>query len=1702
LPERVYSVSLTANNRGYNAALDQSAAKTIQFGRTVERAGDQASHGFSRSSVSAALMSGSLQRVAETATGFFAGQVFIQGAQKIARGLGSIAIAGSDLNEQLSATGATFGPAAAAVVNSANQMGKTFGTNKVTFLEAANGLGGITKAAGLTAPAAAQMSTQFVKLAADLSSFKNVSFDEALQSIRSGLVGEAEPLRRFGVLLSEDAVKQEALSLGLSNGTGQLNEQQKVMARASLITKQLSDAHGDLERTSGGLANRLRAIQGGLSNFAADVGLKAQPAILDLLDFLGRLGSEGIDAFQQLQVALTPFGQGLAETFQNLGPIISSIGQAVGPVASAFAQLAGGPIIGALNVLAQALGGISGFLAENAVIVKALAAVYIASLLPALAQTVAGLGNMALSLGALGFEAVATRVSTVAAAFSTVGPTVAAAGEQLTLFGAEAAGTATQLALFEAESAGAVTSTSRFGAGLSALGGALSGLAIPAAVFGFIQLQQHAAAAKRKNDELTQSIIAQARANKDLSSDTGLSHYIRDLNEAIALQRQRVEEENKHERGGGGLLNRIEAGVRNRIADPSRIFESGSRTTEADRLKTLQKELDNTGGKYRSFISQVALVERATGASSDEVLKAASVLGIDFTKATADSVTQTIAFIKAEHEKAAASEATAAQLKAEKDAQDALSNATASTFQGISSRGFDELVASKRETGGAKGKTAADREIQLEQARLGVKDATHSLADAEEKLSDARAALASGADISEKELKLEHARIGSERSALNLASAEKKLADLRAGPKATELTSGEISVTQAQLGSERAAKSVADAQKKLNEERAKDPSRAVADAEMSLAQAQLGTQRAAISVARAQEHLNQLRNADPTRPVVDAEIKLSQAMFGTERAAISVYRAQQRLEDLRRVSVTRVLAEAELKLSDAMIGTERAALRVADAQEQLFLAQDHGTPRDLTEANLNLREALNSQQQAAFSAEDAQNGLNDARNNNHALDIAEAELSLNEALLAQQQAALGLTDAQNGLNSARTANTALDLQEAELALQEAMLGQQSAAFGLTDAQAGLNTARQVDSAAGIQEAEFALREALLGQVSAQNELITSQERLNELRAGAKPEDIAAAELDVRDARAAQKDATNSLTTAEDELTRARSPQSEAIRAVEDAERALETAKLSVKQASNDLTNAETEEQGGHSKTSTSLAELGISYDEIVAKLRENIAHHQEFASNLQHIADEQFPEFAQKLGAMGEKGEAIAASLKDKGSADIRTMFELMLQDESFSTAEFARVMDAKFGESASYVATHMDEMSRNLAQTLGITVEQAKTLLADWLKGVQGAVDDFISKNVYKPGVDIATAGGQGTPTVGGGKIGNAAGNLYESHVAQMGAGDVIRVWNEPETQGEAYIPFANDWRRPRAQAIWTETGKRIGMFAGGGMNLPNDPDFSNYYWWLQQTGNQSVGKTKASIAEMSAAFLAAQESTRAAAAVPSAVTGGGSSDVPEDVSRNAPLASSGGRGTQGEFAGPAAMEAKVNPAFRQRGWGDGDQWGATRYIVYHESSWDPESLNSSSGAFGLFQFLDSTWAGTGIARSHDAAQQAEAGARYIKNRYTDPLGAESFWRKNHWYGAGGFHALPAHSYDNGGYLPTGYSLAHNGTGRPEPVGGGARTISVTVSPGAVQFSSEVGTVGDLDQFENRMQSIAENVSVVLADTLVDQIDQALGGS
>jgi hypothetical protein len=149
------------------------------------------------------------------------------------------------------------------------------------------------KSMGLTEEGAFKMSKQLVRLTYDMASFYNLKPAEAFQKLQAGITGEAEPLKRLGILINETTIKTWALNKGLIQEGQQLTELQKIFARYGSILDQTKDAQGDLRRTSSSLTNIFRSLWAWMKETMVDIGRIMLPgiskAMMDLRNYLYEL---------------------------------------------------------------------------------------------------------------------------------------------------------------------------------------------------------------------------------------------------------------------------------------------------------------------------------------------------------------------------------------------------------------------------------------------------------------------------------------------------------------------------------------------------------------------------------------------------------------------------------------------------------------------------------------------------------------------------------------------------------------------------------------------------------------------------------------------------------------------------------------------------------------------------------------------------------------------------------------------------------------------------------------------------------------------------------------------------------------------------------------------------------------------------------------------------------------------------------------------------------------------------------------------------------------------------------------------------------------------------------------------------------------------------------------------------------------------
>lgn len=146
---------------------------------------------------------------------------------------------------------------------------------------------------------------------------------------------------------------------------------------------------------------------------------------------------------------------------------------------------------------------------------------------------------------------------------------------------------------------------------------------------------------------------------------------------------------------------------------------------------------------------------------------------------------------------------------------------------------------------------------------------------------------------------------------------------------------------------------------------------------------------------------------------------------------------------------------------------------------------------------------------------------------------------------------------------------------------------------------------------------------------------------------------------------------------------------------------------------------------------------------------------------------------------------------------------------------------------------------------------------------------------------------------------------------------------------------------------------------------------------------------------AEKAAAEQAAREAAEKAAAEQAAQEAAArDAAAKKAAAAPAPAASGSSSAPRGSFKDYAMSKV-----------GSAQQFSCLENLWGKESGWNPNAQNPSSTAYGIPQFLNSTWASTGIAKTSDGYRQIDAGLIYIDSRYGSPCGAWAHSQSTGWY-------------------------------------------------------------------------------------------------
>ncbi|WP_433445725.1 hypothetical protein [Nonomuraea sp. CA-141351] len=650
-----------------------------------------------------------------------------------------------------------------------------------------------------------------------------------------------------------------------------------------------------------------------------------------------------------------------------------------------------------------------------------------------------------------------------------------------------------------------------------------------------------------------------------------------------------------------------------------------------------------------------------------------------------------------------------------------------------------------------------------------------------------------------------------------------KLGSLLSSAKESASAQDELAQAQARAaevqraGAERIARAernLADAHEQSAErvaaakQRVKDAHRQAAEA---VAAAQDRVREAEAGVATAVEE-GARREADAQRRLEDAR---EQAARAAEEAGRRVADAARRVADAQQDAAARQV-DADRRVADAH-------RRVEDAVEDLTAARERAQQRleDLIAAESN---AALDEEGAQIAIERAKERLDEinADPNASSLDRREAEHAYQEALerlrevqRRNAQLAEELADAQQrGIDGSAEVVDAIgrieDARRAEAEAEAAAARQrEESARAVADAEQALADA-QAEAARQRQDAARAVADA-------EGEL--DRTRIENAKA------VQEAQKQVADAQA------DAAKVAQDSARQVAEAQAEQTRAVRDAARDIAEAEKAVRDTRQEVAR---DTRDANDSVLESWAKLRgdakLTSAELLAELETQVKDQEQWRANMVSLAGRVPPEMLAELAELGPGAAGIVATAASMSDAELAKFIGLYGRSGKSAGDEFAKnLQDAeevlrnigyRHGQAvADKVREAMDNGRVSVfeaARRVGLSINEG--LMGDRVITVRTEVQEFGARKSWQADGGILTYANGGIRHFAGGG---------EHHVAQIASANTIRMWAEPETQGEAYIPLAAS-KRARSEDILSEVADRFGGMYLRPMGTLSPPSWS----------------------------------------------------------------------------------------------------------------------------------------------------------------------------------------------------------------------------------------------------------------------------------
>ena len=197
----------------------------------------------------------------------------------VAAGAAKAVSAASNLQQSLGAVRQVFGSSAGEIERFGQSAATNLGLSQSAFSQLAAVSGAMLQNLGFSASEAAQQTETLATRAADLASVFGGSTQQAMDAMNAALRGEYDSLEQYGIKLSQSAVDQKVMAMGLDTSTQAAKTHSQAVAALALIMDQSSAAAGNFASETGTVAGGTQVLSAKVEDLFAKLGQSLLPVM-------------------------------------------------------------------------------------------------------------------------------------------------------------------------------------------------------------------------------------------------------------------------------------------------------------------------------------------------------------------------------------------------------------------------------------------------------------------------------------------------------------------------------------------------------------------------------------------------------------------------------------------------------------------------------------------------------------------------------------------------------------------------------------------------------------------------------------------------------------------------------------------------------------------------------------------------------------------------------------------------------------------------------------------------------------------------------------------------------------------------------------------------------------------------------------------------------------------------------------------------------------------------------------------------------------------------------------------------------------------------------------------------------------------------------------------------------------------------------